>query len=79
LGAGAVFGFDSLGSFPSFKASTIRIAFHFAYLIFDCVSASGGVHILTSSRRSPRLGKCLLFLCCVLETVRDSDLEIPTS
>ena len=49
-GAGA-FGFDSFGSFPSFNALTIRTAFHFAYLIFDCVSASGGAQMLTSSRK----------------------------
>lgn len=48
--AGA-FGFDSFGSFPSFKAFTILTAFHFAYLIFDCVSASAGPHMLTSSRK----------------------------
>jgi hypothetical protein len=49
-GAGAL-GFDSFGSFPSFSAFTIRTAFHFAYLIFDCVSASGGPQMFTSSRK----------------------------
>lgn len=35
-------GFDSLGSRPSFIARRMRAAFHFANLIFFCVSSSGG-------------------------------------
>lgn len=47
-GGSSRFGFDSLGSLPSLIALTIRAAFHFAYLIFCCVSWSTGPQMLAT-------------------------------
>lgn len=49
-GSGSGLGFDSLGSFPSLIAFTIRTAFHFAYLIFACASCEGSPHMLSNSK-----------------------------
>ena len=65
--AGSIFGFDSFGSFPSFNALIILIAFHFAYLIFAVVSASGDPHMLTSSRKVAAAWKVSAVCLKVLE------------
>ena len=58
------FGFDSLGSLPSFSALAILAAFHFAYLIFCCVSWSGLPQMLTRWKKVAAASKvvavCLL-------------------
>lgn len=63
-GKSSFFGFDSFGSFPSFKALVMRAAFHLAYLIFCDVSTSGGPHMLTKLKKV-RAASNVLAVCCV--------------